>query len=82
VPVITIPQEQSLMGVAVDGMDVLGAPDADLASLKQLVYTHKIVVLKNQRLDPVKRHFDLPERGSGLRRELSQIALEAPLSGA
>ncbi len=51
-PVITIPQEQSLMGVAVDGMDVLGAPDADLASLKQLVYTHKIVVLKNQRLDP------------------------------
>ncbi|WFB11935.1 TauD/TfdA family dioxygenase [Streptomyces sp. LX-29] len=42
------------MGVAVDELDALNAPAEDLTALKQLVYRHRIVVLKNQHLTPAE----------------------------
>ncbi|NUR61105.1 MAG: TauD/TfdA family dioxygenase [Catenulispora sp.] len=38
------------MGVAVAGFDAVGAPDEDYATLRKLVHTEKIVVLKDQGL--------------------------------
>ncbi|MEU8082766.1 TauD/TfdA family dioxygenase [Micromonospora sp. NPDC049101] len=40
------------IGVAVPDLRVLDAPDDVIADLKQSVYTHKIVVLRNQELSP------------------------------
>ncbi|KUJ69111.1 taurine catabolism dioxygenase [Streptomyces albus subsp. albus] len=42
------------MGVAVDEFDPRTAPDADLHALKQLVYSHRIAVLRNQDLSPAE----------------------------
>ncbi|MBA0049951.1 TauD/TfdA family dioxygenase [Streptomyces sp. AJS327] len=40
------------MGIAVDEFDALSVPESDIAQLKQLVYSHRIVVLRNQHLSP------------------------------
>jgi alpha-ketoglutarate-dependent taurine dioxygenase len=40
------------LGVTLDGFDCRTASDRDLADVKKLVYTDKIVVLKNQQLSP------------------------------
>ncbi|RKN12585.1 TauD/TfdA family dioxygenase [Streptomyces radicis] len=42
------------MGIDVDQFDALNDPADDLAALKQLVYRHRIVVLRNQRLSPAE----------------------------
>ncbi|WP_394813243.1 (3R)-3-[(carboxymethyl)amino]fatty acid oxygenase/decarboxylase [Streptomyces johnsoniae] len=46
----TISVQEGKMGAAVEDLDPLNAPAADLTELKQLVYTHRIVVLKAQHL--------------------------------
>ena len=48
------PQDDLEMGVTVTGFDAIAAPDADVTALKELVYRHKIVVLKNQQLAPAE----------------------------
>lgn len=45
----TAPQTDTALGVDVE-IDVLNAPDEDIAELKKKVYEHKIVVLKGQHL--------------------------------
>ncbi|MBH5334499.1 TauD/TfdA family dioxygenase [Streptomyces pactum] len=40
------------MGLTIEGFDVLGAPADRLRELKEQVYRHKIVVLRDQRLTP------------------------------
>lgn len=51
---ITSPQEASRIGVHVDEFEALTAATADLAELKRLVCTDRIVVLRNQRLSPAE----------------------------
>lgn len=51
---ITVPQKDSRIGVHVDEFDAMTASAEDLAALKQLVYTDRIVVLRNQRLSPAE----------------------------
>lgn len=51
---ITIPQKDSRIGVHVDEFDAMTAPAEDLTALKQLVYTDRIVVLRNQGLSPAE----------------------------
>ncbi|MFF5717964.1 TauD/TfdA dioxygenase family protein [Streptomyces buecherae] len=49
----TAPQTDTTMGMALE-LDVLNAPDEDLVALKEKVYQHKIVVLKEQNLSPAE----------------------------
>ncbi|MFD3919342.1 TauD/TfdA dioxygenase family protein [Streptomyces sp. NPDC058595] len=51
---ITIPQKDSRIGVHVDEFDAMTAPAEELTALKQLVYTDRIVVLRNQGLSPAE----------------------------
>lgn len=51
---ITIPQKDSRIGVHVDEFDAMTAPAEDLTALKQLVYTDRIVILRNQGLSPAE----------------------------
>jgi taurine dioxygenase len=46
------PQTGAKFGVTVEGFHADTASSADIAALKQAVYTNKIAVLKNQDLDP------------------------------
>ncbi|MGW7454686.1 (3R)-3-[(carboxymethyl)amino]fatty acid oxygenase/decarboxylase [Streptomyces sp. NPDC054787] len=60
------PQAEAKFGVTVEGFDALTAPDEHVEAIKQAVYTHKIVVLKNQKLAPedfvtMGRRFGEPE---------------------
>jgi alpha-ketoglutarate-dependent taurine dioxygenase len=48
------PQVGQKFGVIVEGFDAATATAADIAELKQTVYTNKIAVLKNQNLDPAE----------------------------
>lgn len=50
----TIPQTRSAMGLAIEGFDPLNDPATRLQELKDLVYRHKIVVLRDQRLSPAE----------------------------
>lgn len=43
-------QTDATMGVVVEGFDLATAADADVAEIKELVYTEKIVILKGQEL--------------------------------
>ncbi|MDX2937676.1 (3R)-3-[(carboxymethyl)amino]fatty acid oxygenase/decarboxylase [Streptomyces ipomoeae] len=45
-------QVDAAMGVAVEGFNPLTAPEEEIQELKKLVYSEKIVILKNQDLDP------------------------------
>ncbi|MGW9436987.1 (3R)-3-[(carboxymethyl)amino]fatty acid oxygenase/decarboxylase [Streptomyces sp. NPDC055607] len=60
------PQEGKKLGVIVDDFDALTSPDSDVEAIRQAVHTDKIVVLKNQRLEPrdfvaLGRRFGEPE---------------------
>jgi alpha-ketoglutarate-dependent taurine dioxygenase len=46
------PQENKKIGVVVEGFDALSAPEADVKTLKDAVYTDGIAVLKDQHLTP------------------------------
>jgi len=46
----TSKQQDAKLGVIVEGFDAKTADEAEIAELKRLVYTHKIAVLKGQRL--------------------------------
>jgi alpha-ketoglutarate-dependent taurine dioxygenase len=63
---IVTPQQDKKMGVTVEGFNALRAPGEDVATILDLVYRHKIVVLKNQYLTPTEylwmgRRFGQPE---------------------
>ncbi|UED87275.1 (3R)-3-[(carboxymethyl)amino]fatty acid oxygenase/decarboxylase [Streptomyces profundus] len=47
---ITVPQENAKLGIAVEDFDPLQVSPEQLTELKQLVYQHRIVVLRNQTL--------------------------------
>ncbi|WP_234320262.1 TauD/TfdA dioxygenase family protein [Streptomyces sp. SBT349] len=47
---ITVPREDATLGIAVEDVDPLRVPPAELMALKQLVYAHRIVVLRGRRL--------------------------------
>jgi alpha-ketoglutarate-dependent taurine dioxygenase len=48
------PQEDQKMGVAIEGFNALHAPSDDVTKVLDLVYKHKIVVLKDQYLTPTE----------------------------
>jgi alpha-ketoglutarate-dependent taurine dioxygenase len=63
---IVTPQKDKKMGVEVSGFDGLRSPVKDVKTILDLVYSHKIVVLKNQYLTPAEyikmgRRFGEPE---------------------
>lgn len=48
----TEPNSDSIMGATVSGFELAGASDADLAELKASIYRHRLLVLKDQHLEP------------------------------
>jgi taurine dioxygenase len=65
--VFTSTKQDAIMGVIVEGFDAATAGEAEVAELKNLVYTNKIAILKNQDLSTdgfvqLGRLFGTPER--------------------